>query len=97
MYEYSTYMYVCMMCILELELWTVVNHHLGYWELNLGLLQEQVLLTTNPSFQPQESTLIHYKRCNQEAITHILNPSTWETEASRSLWAPNLPGLYSES
>lgn len=38
---------------LELELGTVVSHHVGAWALNSGLLQEQVLLIAEPSLQPQ--------------------------------------------
>lgn len=36
----------------ELELWVVVSHFCGFWELNLGPLQEQqFLLTIEPSPQ----------------------------------------------
>lgn len=38
---------------LELELQMTESHHVGAWELNLGLLQEQqVLLTSEPQLQP---------------------------------------------
>lgn len=30
----------------ELELWVLVNHFCGFWELNLGPLQEQQFLLT---------------------------------------------------
>lgn len=41
---------------LELRLQEAVSHLVWYWELNSHLLQEQcLLLTIEPSFQPQES------------------------------------------
>lgn len=40
---------------LELKLWMAVNH--GCSELNPGLVQEQVLVASAPSFQPQEAWL----------------------------------------
>ena len=35
---------------LELELQVVVTHHIGYWELNLGPLQNQCMLLTSEPF-----------------------------------------------
>ena len=82
----------------------------GCWELNWVSLEEQpVLLTAEPSLQPDVSTLTQVRipclgtverikkaQVSLVLVAHAFNPSTREAEAGGSLWVPGQPGLQSE-